>query len=75
MTFAAQLQAARNAAVLSQSQAAIAIGRSASTLRKWEQGVNTPHAQIQSLALAALKSAKRPKRKAENIENQATASK
>jgi len=64
--FAEQLQAARNAAGLSQSQAALAIGRSASTYRKWEQGVNTPHAQIQALALEALKSAKLPKRKAEN---------
>ena len=56
MTFAEQLQAARNAAGLSQSQAALAIGRSASTYRKWEQGVNTPHAQIQALALQAMKS-------------------
>ena len=66
MTFAEQLQDARNAAGLSQSQAALAIGRSASTYRKWEQGVNTPHAQIQALALAALKSSKRKSRKAEN---------
>lgn len=64
MIFSEQLQAARNAAGLSQSQAALAIGRSASTLRKWEQGVNVPHATIQAVALAALKSAKRPKRNA-----------
>lgn len=68
MIFSEQLQVARNAAGLSQSQAALAIGRSVKTLRNWEQGVNTPHAQIQALALAALKSAKRPKRKAENKE-------
>jgi len=66
MSFADQLQAARNAAGLSQSQAALAIGRSASTYRKWEQNVNVPHPTIQAVALAALKSAKRPKRKAEN---------
>ncbi len=64
--FAEQLQAARNAAGLSQSQAALAIGRSASTYRKWEQGVNVPHPTIQAAALAALKSAKRRSRKAEN---------
>lgn len=67
MTFAEQLQAARISARLSQSQAALAIGRSASTLRKWEQGVNTPHSQIQALALSALKAAKRKSRKAEKI--------
>lgn len=66
MTFAEQLQTARSAAGLSQSQAALAIGRPASTLRKWEQGVNVPHAQIQALALAALKSKKRTKKQAEN---------
>ena len=66
MTFAEQLQTARSAAGLSQSQAALAIGRPASTLRKWEQGVNVPHAQIQTLALAALKSKKRTKKQAEN---------
>ncbi len=66
MTFAEQLQAARNAAGLSQSQAALAMGRPASTLRKWEQGVNVPHATIQAVALAALKSVKRKSRKAEN---------
>lgn len=66
MTFAEQLQAARAASGLSQSQAALAIGRPASTLRKWEQGVNTPHAQIQALALASLKSKKRTKKQAEN---------
>lgn len=59
MTFAAQLQAARAALGLSQSQAALAIGRSASTFRKWEQGVNVPHPQIQELVLKSLnKSAK-----------------
>lgn len=66
MIFAEQLQAARIAAGLSQSQAALAIGRSASTYRKWEQGVNVPHPTIQAVALQSLKSAKRPKRKAEN---------
>lgn len=75
MTFAEQLQAARNAAGLSQSQAALAIGRSSSTLRKWEQSVNTPHPQIQALALAALKSANRAKRKAENAAGVARAGK
>ena len=63
MSFAADFQAARVAAGLSQSQAAVAMGRSASTLRKWEQGVNTPHAQIQALALAAMTPAKRRSRK------------
>lgn len=66
MTFAAQLQAARAASGLSQSQAAITIGRPASTLRKWEQSVNTPHAQIQALVLSALKAVKRTKKQAEN---------
>ena len=68
MTFAEQLQAARAASGLSQSQAALAIGRSVRTLQAWEQGVNTPHAQIQALALAALKSAKRKSRKSENAD-------
>jgi DNA-binding transcriptional regulator YiaG len=72
MTFAEQLQAARAASGLSQSQAALAIGRPASTLRKWEQGVNVPHAQIQALALAALKSKKRPKKQAENEKSPST---
>lgn len=72
MTFAEQLQAARAASGLSQSQAALAIGRPASTLRKWEQGVNVPHAQIQALALAALKSKKRTKKQAENARTLAT---
>jgi len=67
MTFAEQLQAARAASGLSQSQAALAIGRPASTVRKWEQGVNVPHAQIQALALAALKPKKRPKKQAESF--------
>ena len=66
MTFAQQLQAARAASGLSQSQAALAIGRPASTLRKWEQAVNVPHATIQAAALAALKSSKRKSRKSEN---------
>jgi len=74
-TFAEQLQAARAASGLSQSQAAIAIGRSASTLRHWEQAVNVPHPTIQAAALQALKSAKRKSRKAENASDQATASK
>lgn len=69
MSFAEQLQAARNAAGLSQSQAALAMGRPVSTLRKWEQGVNVPHPTIQAVALAALKSAKRPERKAENTDS------
>lgn len=66
MTFAEQIQNTRAASGLSQSQAALAIGRPASTLRKWEQGVNVPHAQIQALALKALKSSKRTKKQAEN---------
>ncbi len=66
MIFSEQLQTARAAVGLSQSQAALAMGRSASTLRKWEQAVNVPHATIQAAALSALKSTKRPKRKAEN---------
>jgi len=67
MTFAAQLQAARAASGLSQSQAALAIGRSVRTLQAWEQAVNVPHATIQAAALAALKSSKRKSRKSENI--------
>jgi DNA-binding transcriptional regulator YiaG len=66
MTFAKQLQAARAASGLSQSQAALAIGRSVRTLQAWEQGVNVPHATIQAAALAALKSSKRKSRKSEN---------
>lgn len=66
MTFAEQLQTARSVAGLSQSQAALAIGRPASTLRKWEQGVNVPHATIQAAALKSLKSKKRTKKQAEN---------
>jgi transcriptional regulator with XRE-family HTH domain len=66
MTFAKQLQAARAAAGLSQSQAALAIGRSVRTLQAWEQSVNVPHAQIQALALAALKSVNSTKKQAEN---------
>jgi len=66
MTFAEQLQSARAASGLSQSQAALAIGRSVRTLQAWEQSVNTPHAQIQALALAALKAGKRKSRKSEN---------
>ena len=57
MSFTEQLQAARNAAGLSQSQAALAMGRPVSILRKWEQGVNVPHPTIQAVALAALKKA------------------
>jgi DNA-binding transcriptional regulator YiaG len=72
MTFAAQLQADRAASGLSQSQAALAIGRPASTLRKWEQAVNVPHATIQAAALAALKSSKRKSRKSENAFDVAT---
>jgi len=48
------------------------MGRPASTLRKWEQGVNVPHPTIQAAALAAMKSAKRKSRKAENASDQAT---
>ena len=70
MTFSEQLQAARSAAGLSQSQAALAMGRSVRTLQAWERAANTPHAQIQALALAALKSAKRKSRKAENVSDQ-----
>lgn len=70
MTFAEQLQSARIAADFSQSQAAIAIGRSVRTLQNWERGANTPHAQIQALTLAALKPAKRRSRKSENASNQ-----
>jgi DNA-binding transcriptional regulator YiaG len=68
MTFAEQLQSARAASGLSQSQAALAIGRSVRTLQAWEQAVNVPHATIQSAALAALKSSKRKSRKSENKE-------
>jgi len=42
MTFATQLQSARAASGLSQSQAALAIGRSKSTVQKWEQAENAP---------------------------------
>jgi len=69
MIFAEQLQAARAASGLSQSQAALAIGRPASTLRKWEQAVNVPHATIQAAALATLKSSKRKSRKSENAKS------
>jgi len=54
MIFANQLQTARAAARLTQSQAAARMQRSASTLRKWEQGINTPHQTIQAAVLAAL---------------------
>lgn len=68
MTFAEQLQTARAAADLSQSQAAAVIQRSVKTLQNWEQGANTPHAQIQVLVLSTLKAAKRKSRKVENHE-------
>jgi DNA-binding transcriptional regulator YiaG len=68
MNFAEQLQAARAASGLSQSQAALAIGRSVRTLQAWEQAVNVPHAQIQALALIALKASKRKSRKSENVD-------
>jgi len=55
MTFAEQLKDARIAADLCQREAAIAIGRSVRTYQNWEQGDNTPHASVQSLALAALR--------------------
>jgi len=70
MTFAAQLQAERKAAGLSQSQAALplisaGILGSVRTLQNWEAGRGeTLPAYKQAAALAALKSAKRPKRKA-----------
>jgi DNA-binding transcriptional regulator YiaG len=73
MTFAKQLQAARAAAGLSQSQAALAIGRSVRTLQAWEQAVNVPHPTIQAAALSAVKSAKPPKKQAENGQSAGTA--
>ena len=54
MTFAEQLRAARAATGLSQSQAALAMGRSVRTLQAWEQGRNVPHPTIQAAAFAAL---------------------
>lgn len=54
MTFPEQLKSARAAAGLSQVQAAKLTARSVSTLRKWEQGVNTPHATIQAAILGGL---------------------
>ena len=52
MTFAEQLRAARAATGISQSQAALAIGRSVRTLQAWEQGRNVPHPTIQAAAIA-----------------------
>ena len=66
MTFAEQLQAARNAAGLSQSQAALplisaGILGSVRTLQNWElgRGENLP-APKQVAALAALRAVKKP---------------
>jgi DNA-binding transcriptional regulator YiaG len=53
-TFSEKLKAARAAAGLSQSKAAIVLNRSASTLRHWEQSVNAPHPVIQAHTLSTL---------------------
>jgi DNA-binding transcriptional regulator YiaG len=80
MTFSAQLQSARAAVGLSQSQAAlplIAAGiiGSVRTLQNWEAGRGeTLSAQKQAAALAALKPSKPRKRKAENDKTEPTAS-
>jgi transcriptional regulator with XRE-family HTH domain len=66
MSFASELQAAREVATLSQSAAALAIGRSVRTLQNWERGANTPHATIQAAALRKLKKAR--SRKGQNDE-------
>jgi DNA-binding transcriptional regulator YiaG len=66
MTFAAQLQAARNAAGLSQSQAALplisaGILGSVRTMQNWELGRGeTLPAPKQAAALAALRAVKKP---------------
>lgn len=74
MTFAEQFQAARAASGLSQSQAALAIGRSVRTLQNWERAANTPHSTIQAASLAALRSPKRPrKQKGQNAKAHPTA--
>jgi len=67
MSFASDLQTAREAAALSQSAAALAIGRSVRTLQNWERGANTPHSTIQEAALAALRKPKKARsRKGQN---------
>lgn len=72
--FAAELQTARESAALSQSAAALAIGRSVRTLQNWERGANTPHATIQAVALAALRKPKKARsRKGQNAERRGPA--